>query len=65
MKVNTDKFPLIMIRPELKVGDSLNKTSTYEKLLGLKIDYKLTFYNHVANLSKKANNELKALARAT
>ena len=68
MKGNTDKLHLIMStnnRPELKIGDSLDKTSTYEKLLDLKIDYKLIFDNHVANLCRKANNELKALARAT
>ena len=50
---------------ELEIGDSLIKTSTCEKLLGVKIDYKLTFDNHVANLSKKANNKLRALSRAT
>ena len=63
---NTDKCHLIMSinnTPELKVGDSLIKTS--ENLLGVKIDYKLTFDNHVANLCKKANNKLRALARAT
>ena len=67
MKGNTDKCHLIMSinnTPELKVGDSLIKTSTCENLLGVKIDYKLTFDNHVANLFKKAN-KLRALARAT
>ena len=68
MKRNTDKCHLIMSTnntPELKFGDSLIKTSTCENLLGVKIDYKLTFDNHVANLCKKANNRLRALARAT
>ena len=68
MKVNTDKCHLIISTnntPELKVGDSLIKTSTCEKLLGFKIDYKLTFDNHVANLCKKANKKVRALARAT
>ena len=68
MKGNTDKCHLIMNTnntPELKVGDSLIKRSTCEKLLGVKIDYKLTFDNHVGNLCKKANNKLRALARAT
>ena len=51
--------------PELKFRDSLIKTSTCEKLLGDKIDYKLTFDNHVANLCNKANNKLRALARVT
>ena len=68
IKGNTDKSHLTMSTnntPELNVGDSLIKTSTCEKLLGVKIDYKLTFDNHVANLSKKANNKLRALSRAT
>ena len=68
MKGNTDKCHLIMSTnntPELKVGDSLMKTSTCEKLLGVEIDYKLTFDNHVPNLCEKANNKLRALARAT
>ena len=68
MKRKTDKCHLIMSTnntPELKVGDSLIKTTTCEKLLGVKIDYKLAFDNHVANLCKKANNKLRALARAT
>ena len=60
MKRNSDKCHLVMSTnntPELKVVDSLIKTSTCEKLLGVKIDYKLTFDNHVANLCKKANNK--------
>ena len=65
MKGNTDKCHLIMSTnntPKLKVGDSLIKTSTCEKLLGVEIDCKLTFDNHVANLCKKANNKLRARA---
>ena len=68
MKGNTDKCHLIMCtinKPELKVADSLIKTSTCEKLLDVKIDYKLIFDNHVTNLCKKASNKLRALARAT
>ena len=51
--------------PKLKVGDYLIKASTYEKFLGFKIDYKLTFDNQMTNLCKKANNKLRALAKAT
>ena len=50
IKENTDKSHLTMSTnntPELKVGDSLIKTSTCEKLLGVKIDYKLAFDNYV------------------
>ena len=68
MKGNTDKCHLIMStinKPELEVADSLIKTSTCEKLLDVKIDYKLIFDNHVTSLCKKANNKLRTLARAT
>ena len=68
IKGSTDKCNLIMSTNntlELETGDSLIKTSTFEKLLGVKIDYILTFDNHVSNLYKKANNKLRALARAT
>ena len=68
MKGNTDKCHLVMSannNPEIQVGDSLTKASDCEKLLGLKIDYKLNFENHVNSLYKKANSKLRALARAT
>ena len=68
MKGNTGRCYLIVSTnntPELKVGDSLTETSTCEKLVGVKIDYKVTFDNLVANLCKKANNKLRALAGAT
>ena len=47
MKGNTDKCHLIMSAnntPELKVGNSLNKTSTCEKLLQLVSSYFETFH---------------------
>ena len=56
MKGNTDKCHLIMSAnsaTELQIGDSLIKTSNCEKLLGVKIDYKLTFDEHVNSLCKK------------
>ena len=68
MKGNTDKFHLIMSTenaPELQIGDLLIKTRSSEKLLGVKIDYKLTFDEHVKSLCKKANNKLRSLARST
>ena len=36
-----------------------------EKRLGVKIDCKLNFDEHVKTLCSKANNKLRALARAT
>ena len=66
MKRNTDKCYLIVSIDEpmeIRVGESLIKSSTYEKLLGVKIDNKLNFDTHVKGLCKKANNKLRALAR--
>ena len=68
MKGNTDKCHLIVSTDEpieIRVGESLIKHSTYEKLLNIKIDNKLNFNTHVKGLCKKANNKLRALARAT
>ena len=68
MKGNTGKCHLIMSTnntPEIKVGDSLIKINACEKLLGVRVDYKPTFDNHLANLCKKANNKLRVLARVT
>ena len=39
--------------------------SDCEKILGVKIDYKLNFDEHVKTLCSKANNKLTALARTT
>ena len=49
MKGNTDDFHLIMSTnaQEIQVGEFLIKTSNYEKLLYIKIVYKLTFNDHV------------------
>ena len=68
MKGNTDKCHLIVSTDEpieIRVGESLIKSSTCEKLLGIKIDNKLNFDTHVKGLCTKANNELRVLARTT
>ena len=68
MKGNTDKCHLIVSTDqpiEIRVGESLIKSSTCEKLLGIKIDNKLNFDTHVKGLCTKANNKVRALARAT
>ena len=67
MKGNTDKCNLIMSTNnalEIQVGESFIKTSNCGKLLGIKIDYKLTFDNHINNLWKNANKKLRTLTRA-
>ena len=41
------------------------KNTTCELLLGIKIDNKLTFDEHISGLCKKAANKLRSLARVT
>ena len=68
MKGNTDKCHLNVSTDEpieIRVGESLIKSKTCEKLSGIKIDNKLNFDAHVKGLCTKANNKLRALARAT
>ena len=68
MKGNTDKCHFIVSTDEpieILVGESLIKSSACKKLLGIKIDNKLNFDTHVKGLCTKANNKLRALARAT
>ena len=65
---NTEKCHLIMITDQsanFQLGGSLIERSDCEKMLGVKIDYKLNFDEHVKTLCSKANNKLRALARAT
>ena len=48
-----------------QLGGSLIERSDCEKMLRVKIDYKLNFDEHVKTLCSKANNKLRALARTT
>ena len=60
MKDNTEKCHLIMKTNEsvdIQLGSLLAVRSDWEKVLGVKIDYKLNF--------DKANNKLRKLARTT
>ena len=66
LKGNTDKCHLIVSSDdptEMKVGESVIKNNTGEKLLGINIDNKLTFDEHISGLCKKAAKQLRALAR--
>ena len=68
MKGNPEKCHLIMSTDQsvnVQLGGSLIERSDCEKMLGVKIDYKLNFDEHVKTLCSKANNKLRALARAT
>ena len=61
MKGNTDKDE----SSEIHIGDSIIESSTCEKLLGIKIDSKIRFDDHIQHLCNKANRKLRTLARAT
>ena len=68
MSGNTDQCYLLLSKDEsseIQKGDSIIGSSTCEKLLGIKIDSKLRFDDHIQNLCNKANRKLRALARAT
>ena len=39
---------------EIHIGESIIKSSDFERLLGIKIDSKLRFDDHVQDLCKKA-----------
>ena len=69
MKLNEDKCKLLILskkttNAEIILGNETIKNSNKsEKLLGVSIDAKLTFKEHIDNLCKKANQKLHALAR--
>ena len=66
MKANADKCHLLVTTKSAvsaNIGEFVINNSNEEKLLGIKIDTKLSFENHVSSLCKKASQKLHALAR--
>ena len=66
MKASTDKCHLLVTRDTdiaAKIGEFGVKSTREEKLLGVKIDTKLSFENNVSFLYKKVSQKLHALAR--
>ena len=66
IKANADKCHLLVTRDTdvtAKIGEFDVKNSREEKLLGIKIDIKLSFENHVPSLCKKASQKFHALER--
>ena len=69
MKLNADKCHLLVLGQStnepvtVRIGNSEVVNSSQEKLLGVQIDSKLSFHNHVSKLCQKASNKLYALAR--
>ena len=66
MKANADKCHIIVTKDTdvtAKIREFDVKNSREEEILGVKIDSKLSFENHVSSLCKKASQMLHALAR--
>ena len=61
MKANPDKFHLLLIKTDcqgMEVCNEKIENSFCEKLLGIKIDTKLKFEEHVETLGKKASQKI-------
>ena len=69
LKANADKFHLILSdkNPDysITVGNCTISNSKSEKLLGIVIDNKLTFDEHVSGICTKATQKLHALSRVS
>ena len=47
----------------INVGENQLSGSKYEDVLGIRIDHKLIFENHLLNIVQKVNQKLHGLAR--
>ena len=68
MKVNTGKSHLLLSgnsRTTATIDNSYVELEDEQVLLGITIDSKLTFKNHIHSIYKKASQKLNALARIT
>ena len=66
LKANPGKSQLLLTSKDkvfIEINDTVIKSSSSKKLLGVLIDNKFTFNEHVSKLCKKANNKLHTLAR--
>ena len=66
MKTNADKCHLLVTNKSavsVNIEDFVINNGNEEKLLGIKIDTKLSFENHVSSLCKIASIKLHALAK--
>ena len=67
LKPNPNKFHLILSETDEHLSMNIDKikilNSKSKKLLGVKIDSKMTFNNHVADICSKASQKLHALSR--
>ena len=67
LKANPDKFHLLLSDPSEELStkvDNLDiKNSKCQKLLGIEIDNKLTFTDHITSICTKVSQKLHALSR--
>ena len=66
MKPNEAKSNLLVSKVDnlsINVGNEMVHASTFVKLLGITIDYKLNFTEHINNICRKASQKFHALAR--
>ena len=70
MIVNPDKFQAMILRPDkkenkfqLNINDSIISSEDSVTLLGIEIDSKLNFKNHVSKICRKAGRQLNAISR--
>ena len=66
LKANPDKSQLLLTSKDqasIKTDNTSIKRSSSKKLLGVLIDNKITFNNHISNLCKEASNKLHVLAQ--
>ena len=68
MKANQDKYHLIVSKNEnisIHIGPFEIKNTNREKLLGIKVDSRLNFNEHLDGIIKKVSRKINALSRMT
>ena len=66
MKANISKCHLLVNKKDevvINLGETEIKNSEYEKLLGIKVDTKLNFNEHLNDIISKASRKFNALSR--
>ena len=66
MKVNISKCHRLVNKKDevtVRIVDTVIKNSEYEKLLGIKVDTKLNFNEHLNDIISKASRKVNALSR--
>ena len=67
MKANLSKCHLLVNKNDevtIRIGDTEIKNSEYEKLLGIKVDTKQNFNEHLNDMISKVRSKVKAMSRA-